>query len=109
VLSISPFNYLIDSERGREISHPERLTHRLKRMYRCQICQQSVPVGTKARRVVTETRPRVYPFRAEANRGIKRNTKIIYPDDTGGTGWEIAREITACPACSEQRERQMNG
>jgi hypothetical protein len=71
-------------------------------MYRCQICKQVVPAGTKARRVVSETRPRIYPFRMKANRAVRIKDKLVYPDDPGGTGWEIAREITVCPACAER-------
>lgn len=50
------------------------------------------------------TRAKTYPHRSEVHhifwfdeQGKKRDKWI---DDPGGVGWEIAREIIACPACA---------
>jgi len=68
-------------------------------MYKCQICQRTVPAGTKAYRIPVEFRPRRYPPHAKANR-VLRDHKIVYTDDPGGEGYEIVREVTACPDCA---------
>lgn len=69
-------------------------------MYRCDICHDIIPPHTPSYRVTVETQPRTYPYRREANR-FKRKSKIEVRDDPGGTGQEIAREMTACPACAQ--------
>ncbi len=68
-------------------------------MYRCEICQKVAPARTKAARIVVETRPRSYPFRPRANRFVHER-KVEYRDDPGGSGYEIVREVTACPDCA---------
>jgi len=70
-------------------------------MYKCDICHQMVPPGTKAVRLPVEFRVRHYPARTKANRYIRQH-KTWTTDDPGGTGREIVREITACPACAAQ-------
>lgn len=69
-------------------------------MYRCETCKNVVPPHTPAHRVVAETRPVTYPRRPEANRLVKKNKEWIKPDDPGGRGVEIARELVACPRCA---------
>ena len=77
-------------------------------MYRCQICNKVVPPRTKAYCIPVETRFRRYPFRPKANRVVRENPdedkkgKIVYIDDPGGEGYEIAREVLACPECAAQ-------
>jgi hypothetical protein len=73
--------------------------NRLLGVYKCQLCQKVVPPGTKAFRIPVEFRLRHYPPKARANRVVSDN-KVHYVDDPGGTGYEIAREVTACPDCA---------
>jgi len=65
-----------------------------------------VPPGTPAQRVVVQTRPKQYQYRAKANRVVRLiesgKKKVVYIDDPGGVGREIVREITVCPACAAQ-------
>lgn len=68
-------------------------------MYRCDICHRIVPPGTKSQRIPIEFRIRHYPARLKANR-FRRENKVRTSDDPGGTGREIVRELTACPACA---------
>jgi len=53
--------------------------------------------GGKAFRVVVERREKLYPFRSAANRF--EPTQNRRPDDPGGKGWEIVKEILVCEAC----------
>ena len=77
-------------------------------LFRCQICSRVVPPGTRAQRVVCETRDKVYPFRIKVNRYVMKNGKIsrdrdqipIGLDDPGGRGEEIVREALACLECA---------
>jgi hypothetical protein len=66
-----------------------------------------VPSGTSAQRIVVETRAKKYPFRPEANRVVrlseKGKRKVIFVDDPGGAGREVAREMIVCPACASRR------
>jgi hypothetical protein len=48
-----------------------------------------------------ETRFRQYPPRPKANQ-IVRDGKVKYIDDPGGKGYEIVKEVTACPRCAVQ-------
>jgi hypothetical protein len=68
-------------------------------MYLCQICHQCVPPRTKAYRIPVETRRRRYPPRTEVNE-VVRGGKRRYTDDPGGEGYEIVREVIACPGCA---------
>ena len=72
-------------------------------MYRCELCGLNVPPQTRAHRVVLETREKLYRFRPEAFRVVEWNggkRREIKKDDVGGSGWEIVREVRACPSCS---------
>jgi hypothetical protein len=69
-------------------------------MYKCQVCQQIASPNTKAQRLTLETRVRVYPFRRAVNRLAYVKKEWIHPDDKGGTGREIVREVIACPQCA---------
>lgn len=67
--------------------------------YRCEICRQVTPPRTPATKVVLATRLRTYPFRLNAHprgrHGVRR-----WAADPGGSGYEIAKEATACPVCA---------
>jgi hypothetical protein len=90
--------------------------------YRCEICQQVMPPKTPSHRIVVATRPCTYPYRLNAHRDPihhqpqRGEIKILTPaeaahhrsrhsrgndpcDDPGGAGFEIAKEVTACPLC----------
>jgi hypothetical protein len=58
--------------------------------------------------VVIETRLKPHPIRSRANRVVRPDasgkSKEKFADDPGGSGWEIVREVIACPDCALQRE-----
>jgi len=64
-----------------------------------------VPAKTPATRVTVETRYRQYPKRPKAH-PVKRKGKIEMVDDPGGEGYEIAREVLACPTCAACHQAQ---
>lgn len=70
-------------------------------MYRCEICKKIVPANTKAHRITLETRYRRYPVRIKAHRRVPHG-KEHHQDDPGGFGYEIVREVIACPECAAQ-------
>jgi len=72
-------------------------------MYRCEICKTVVPANTPTVHITAETRAVTYPYRAEANRKIRKGTGKIKPSDPGGRGFEIVRELIACPDCAATR------
>ncbi len=73
-------------------------------MFVCQLCGGVVPPRTPAARVVTRRRAKQYPPRPRANHFFQLNNdgkrRERWTDDPGGVGWEIAREVLACPACA---------
>ncbi len=74
-------------------------------MYRCELCNVVVSPGTRANRVVLETRPTEYPSRPKAHkRRVGRKLKFF--DDPGGAGFEIAREAIVCRVCYERFEAE---
>lgn len=79
-------------------------------MYRCQLCGGVAPAGTCAVKVVVAVRPKRYPVRRDANRVRRLNPntgrwKWETTDDPGGAGFEIAREVTACPGCAGEKQQ----
>jgi hypothetical protein len=76
-------------------------------VFRCQVCCQVVPSGVPAQRVVVRTRAKKYPYRPEVNRVVRLDRrgkpKVIFVDDPGGVGREIAQELVVCPACASGR------
>ncbi len=73
-------------------------------MYRCEICQNIIEPHTKAIRLPYETRTRQYPSRQkEVSAGRGRRKTITVP---GGVGFEIVREVVACPDCAAEFERE---
>ena len=81
-------------------------------MFVCQLCGGVVPPRTPAAKVVVHRRPKRYPARPGANKIFRTDdrgkSKERVTDDPGGIGWEIGREVLACPDCavrySPQRE-----
>lgn len=69
-------------------------------MYRCEICKSVVPANTPTHRLIAETRPATYPHRPQANRPVKKRDRKVNPDDPGGRGTEIVRELIVCPRCA---------
>ncbi len=71
-------------------------------MYRCDLCGVVVQPNTPARKLVTETRRKVYSERHESNRiRIQGKKKPLHVSDPGGVGWEVVREVKVCRACYE--------
>ncbi len=71
-------------------------------MYQCELCKKVTPPGTKAHRVVVETRPRTYPPQLK-RQWIGAKPIKDYMFGRTGEGWEIVREVMACPDCAAQR------
>lgn len=74
--------------------------------YRCQRCQTLVPRGTRAIRLVVESRAKVYASRGQRRdegRGFRPRFGGFdrQPHDKGGEGHEIVRELIVCPKCAE--------
>ena len=70
-------------------------------MYRCYFCKAVVSEGVAAHRVVLETRPAVYR-RRDRVKPNKINRKAKGPDDPGGNGYEIVKEVLACRSCAAE-------
>lgn len=66
-------------------------------MFVCELCGSQVAPRIPARRVVLAWRPRRYPVRDYHVRQTGRS-RLVH--DEGGSGYEIAREASACPACA---------
>lgn len=75
-------------------------------MFRCHFCAACAPAKTKAVRVPIQTRARTYPRRPEAHPYVQ-NGKLKHRDDPGGVGYEIVREVLACPACAARERRPL--
>lgn len=79
-------------------------------MFRCQICQQTVPPKTRQHKVTLITRPKVYASRGpdptERRRFRGRGRPKAEPRDRGGTGHEIVQEISVCPKCAADCQQQ---
>ena len=77
-------------------------------MFRCQMCQQVVPAGTRSAKITVATRPRTYASRGAdpAERRFRRGpaARKKTPYDKGGTGTEIVQELTVCPDCDAKHE-----
>ncbi len=75
-------------------------------MFNCNVCGHTVPPGIKPILVVTERRPKTYPFRQGANRVAKwkeeKQDRADSSNDFGGAGWEAAKELKVCQACSKK-------
>ncbi len=91
-----------------EASATSEISNSGRFMYRCEQCYTVVPAKTPALHLVTQQRPRSYPFREKANREIKRKgPDNHYRHDQGGLGWEVAESVKVCERCfSRAEERQ---
>jgi hypothetical protein len=74
-------------------------------MFKCEITGRVVPPGTPMKRVVVKVRKKKYGSRKEVHRHVKitRNGKkvVVWKDDAGGEGYEIVKELIACPEAAE--------
>lgn len=75
-------------------------------MFRCHFCAGVQTAHTKAVRVPVAARVRHYPRRPEANLVVHEGKRRLI-DDPGGTGYEIVREVLACPACAARERRPL--
>ena len=57
----------------------------------CEECGRVQPARSKPEKKIVEKRSKSYPRR-------ERGDTVI---DSGGTGWEIVKEITVCGSCIE--------
>jgi hypothetical protein len=76
-------------------------------VFRCQICNQIAPAGTRANRVVLASRSKSYASRGgggrDGFRGRFRGPRVSRKDyDKGGQGHEIVQEVLACESCAKQ-------
>jgi hypothetical protein len=79
-------------------------------LFRCQICNTVVPAGVRSTRIVVTTRPKVYAARGPSRppaRGPRRFLERPPPQDKGGEGREIIRELMVCPKCAAEREASL--
>ena len=62
--------------------------------FRCSICNEAQPDHSTPIKLVTKTRPKIYPSRTAM---IEGRTEVI---DKGGKGFETVVEIPVCGRCS---------
>lgn len=78
--------------------------------FRCDICGEACPAGTKAHKLILRKRRKEYPHRREVHKGVvydeKGRKKDKWKDDPGGYGWEIACEAYACGGCARRFEQE---
>lgn len=80
-----------------------------ERMYRCEVCHKTAPPHTPAHKITVESRRVSYPLRPKVFACWKwqgNRRKFVRPDDPGGVGPQIAREVTACPGCARRLEKE---
>lgn len=70
-------------------------------MFTCGLCKQQSEPSERAVTVVTERREKVYRSRQNAHPYRKTNT-VLYADDPGGVGTEIAKEVRAHAKCAAE-------
>lgn len=75
-------------------------------MFRCHFCAVVAPAKTKAARIPVEARARTYPSRPLAH-PYHHDGKLKRHDDPGGAGYEIVREVLACPECAARERRPL--
>ncbi len=75
-------------------------------MFRCHFCATSAPARVKATHLPVETRARTYVPRSQAH-PFTRDGKLKHNDDPGGAGYEIVREVLACPSCAARERRSL--
>lgn len=83
-------------------------------MFRCDRCHAVVPAGTRATKIVVETRTKVYESRGgltrefpRMRRPMGRRARRQSTFDKGGVGTEIVREISVCPKCAAEHQAQL--
>ena len=70
-------------------------------MFVCEVCGSVAPPCTPCNRVAVETREVEYPRRKEAHwHPPSTGGKGKWIDDPGGSGTEIARELSVCGPCA---------
>lgn len=67
-------------------------------MYNCQVCGKTVGPGVRAFLIVAKRQRWSHPYRPKVNR-IKIEDKWELTDDPGGEGYQIKKELRACPDC----------
>ena len=62
--------------------------------FNCEICRKHQKDGSKPEKIIDKVREKAYPVRYNSN------GEVI---DSGGSGYEIVSEITACQTCYKKR------
>jgi hypothetical protein len=78
-------------------------------MYRCELCGKTAPPHTPAHKITVATRRATYPLRPKVFACWKWQNgrrKFVRPDDPGGVGRQVSREVSACPDCARRAEEQ---
>lgn len=72
-------------------------------MFRCYFCKQITPPRTTRHSVVIETRPKQYSARRREPKRRSFRDRDAAPEDRGGQGVEIIKEVDACPKCAAEQ------
>lgn len=67
-------------------------------MFICENCNVQIPASVSSYLYTVETRLKTYPKRLEANRH-REDGRIKHPNDSGGSGTEIAKQLRVCKSC----------
>lgn len=79
-------------------------------MYRCEFCKKVVPPRVPCKKIVTQTREVMHPYRAKVKKKmvIDKNGKLKqdWLDDIGGPGTQIVKEAQLCTSCALDFEKK---
>lgn len=78
-------------------------------MYRCELCQKVVKPKTPCHHVTLEKRMFDHPYRPKVNKVYfieEGKRKKEWMDDPGGRGYQITREVKACPECAVKKAKE---
>ena len=69
-------------------------------MFRCYFCKKITAPKTTRHSVVIETREKTYVSRRRESKRRGFRDRNETPEDRGGSGIEIIKEVDACPECA---------
>lgn len=77
-------------------------------MFRCDVCNTVVPAGTPQVKVIVDTREKTYDITPQLSEKEKRKARRrginVDPGRQFAQGWEIVKEVNACPTCAAKPE-----
>ena len=75
-------------------------------MFRCQKCGVNVGPKVQERRIIVETRQKIYPERTGKFNKYwdEEEERFRYKGDPGGFGWERVRELKVCERCETMHQ-----